>query len=170
MTKFIEEQMSQKKDLVLCEMIRFQTDRGLDKKEFNIDNEMKLIMEELLEAKGVKDDENKTYSKLMVRRLNSIVDMVIADEPERFVKPTDHDQVDAFCDAMEFLSGAILKKGYNPILALDEMTKQINSRTGKFIDGKFEKDRSPEAKAKEYQADFTNAKLVDKMENKAEAL
>ena len=54
MTKLLESQMSQGKDLVLCEMIRFQTDRGLDKKEFNIDNEMQLVMEELLEAKGVK--------------------------------------------------------------------------------------------------------------------
>ena len=159
MTKFLEEQMSQGKDLVLCEMIRFQTDRGLDKKEFNIDNEMQLVMEELLEAKGVKDDKDKTYSKLMVKRLNAIVDLVIAEDPANFVKPTEHDEVDAFCDAMEYLSGSILKRGYNPILALDEMGKQINSRTGKFIDGKFEKDRSPEAKAKEYQADFTKARL-----------
>lgn len=159
MTKFLEEQMSQGKDLVLCEMIRFQTDRGLDKKEYNIDNEMQLVMEELLEAKGVKDDKDKTYSKLMVKRLNSVVDLVIAEDPANYIKTTEHDEVDAFCDAMEFLSGAILKRGYNPIVALDEMGKQINSRTGKFIDGKFEKDRSPEAKAKEYQADFTKAKL-----------
>ena len=159
MTKFLETQMSQGKDTVLCEMIRFQTDRGLDKKEYNIDNEMQLVIEELLEAKGVKDDEYKTYSKLMVKRLNSVVKLVMEDEPERYVKPTEHDEIDAFADAMEFLSGAILKRGYNPIIVLDEMTKQINSRTGKFIDGKFEKDRSQEAKAREYQADFTKARL-----------
>ena len=159
MTKFLEEQMSQGKDLVLCEMIRFQTDRGLDKKEYNIDKEMQLVMEELLEAKGIKDDEFKTYSKLMVRRLNNVVALVISEEPERYVKPSEHDEVDAFCDAMEFLSGALLKRGYNPIIALEEMGKQINSRTGTFIDGKFEKDRSPEAKAKEYQADFNKARL-----------
>ena len=161
MTKFLETQMSQGKDLVLCEMIRFQTDRGLDKKEFNIDNEMQLVMEELLESKGIKDKKDKEYSKAMVASLNKLVDSVKMYEPDFYVEPTEDDTVDAFCDAMEFLSGAILKQGYNPIIALDEMTKQINSRTGKFIDGKFEKDRSPEAKAREYQADFTKAKLQD---------
>ena len=160
MTKFLETQMSQGKDLVLCEMIRFQTDRGLDKKEYNIDNEMQLVMEELLEAKGIKDDKLKTYSKAMVKALNVCVEEIKEYQPNDYIEPTEHDEIDAFADAMEFLSGAILKRGYNPILVLDEMTKQINSRTGKFIDGKFEKDRSVEAKAREYQADFTKAKLV----------
>ena len=160
MTKFLETQMSQGKDLVLCEMIRFQTDRGLDKKEYNIDNEMQLVMEELLEAKGVKDKKDKEYSKAMVKALSVLVESVRLYEPDFYVEPNEHDEIDAFADAMEFLSGAILKRGYNPIIVLDEMTKQINSRTGKFIDGKFEKDRSIEAKAREYQADFTKAKLV----------
>lgn len=159
MTKFLEEQMSQGKDLVLCEMIRFQTDRGLDKKEYNIDNEVQLVMEELLEAYGVKDKKDKEYSKAMVKSLKVLVESIRLYEPDFYEEPTEHDEVDAFCDAMEFLSGAILKRGYNPIISLAEMAKQINSRTGKFINGKFEKDRSPEAKAKEYQADFTKAKL-----------
>ena len=159
MTKFLETQMSQGKDLVLCEMIRFQTDRGLDKKEYDIDNEMQLVMEELLEAKGVKDKKDKEYSKSMVKALNVLAESVKLYEPDFYAEPNEHDEIDAFADAMEFLSGAILKRGYNPIIALEEMGKQINSRTGTFIDGKFEKDRSPEAKAKEYQADFTRARL-----------
>lgn len=159
MINYIQNLENKKTNEVLCEMIRFQTDRGLDKKEFSIDNELQLVMEELLEAKGVKDKKDKEYSKAMVKSLNVLVEAVRLYEPDFYVEPTEHDEIDAFADAMEYLTGAILKKGYNPIIALEEMSKQINSRIGKFVDGKFEKDRSIEAKAKEYQADFTKAKL-----------
>ena len=96
MTKFLETQMSQGKDLVLCEMIRFQTDRGLDKKEYDIDNEMQLVMEELLEAKGVKDKKDKEYSKSMVKALNVLAESVKLYEPDFYVEPNEHDEIDAF--------------------------------------------------------------------------
>ena len=50
MTKYLEVQENKTKDTVLCEMIRFQTDRGLNKKDFNIDDELLNIIEEMLEA------------------------------------------------------------------------------------------------------------------------
>lgn len=53
------------------------------------------------------------------------------------------------------------EKGYNFSLAMQETLKQINSRTGAWNEGlkKWVKDTSPEAKSKEYQADFDKCKL-----------
>ena len=58
-----------------------------------------------------------------------------------------------------YLRSPILKKRYNPIITLDEMAKEINSRIGTFKNGKFTKDKSIEAQAKWYKADFTKARL-----------
>lgn len=159
MTKFLETQMSQGKDLVLCEMIRFQTDRGLDKKDFNIDDELLNIIEEMLEAKGVKDKDDREFSKIVLDSFNSFVSYVSMYEKDYYSEPTDHTEVDAFCDIIEYATGGILKKGYNPVVSLDEMAKEINSRVGTFKNGKFTKDKSIEAQAKWYKADFTKARL-----------
>ena len=159
MTKFLETQMSQGKDLVLCEMIRFQTDRGLDKKDFNIDDELLNIIEEMLEAKGVRDKDDREFSKIVLDSFNSFVSYVSMYEKDYYSEPTDHTEVDAFCDIIEYTTGGILKKGYNPVVALDEMAKEINSRIGTFKNGKFTKDKSIEAQAKWYKADFTKARL-----------
>ena len=159
MTKFLEEQKSQNKDLVLCEMIRFQTDRGLDKKDFNIDDELLNIIEEMLEAKGVRDKDDREFSKIVLDSFNSFVSYVSLYEKDYYSEPTDHTEVDAFCDIIEYATGGILKKGYNPVVSLDEMAKEINSRVGTFKNGKFTKDKSIEAQAKWYKADFTKARL-----------
>jgi hypothetical protein len=58
-----------------------------------------------------------------------------------------------------FAAGSIRKLGYNPDIAMDEVIKVINSRTGTMINGKFTKDRSPEAVANWYEADFSKAKI-----------
>ena len=159
MTKYLEVQENNTKDTVLCEMIRFQTDRELDKKDFNIDDELLNIIEEMLEAKGVKDKDDREFSKIVLDSFNSFVSYVSMYEKDYYSEPTDHTEVDAFCDIIEYATGGILKKRYNPIITLGEMAKEINSRIGTFKNGKFTKDKSIEAKAKWYKADFTKARL-----------
>ena len=159
MTKYLEVQENNQKDTVLCEMIRFQTDRGLDKKDFNIDDELLNIIEEMLEAKGVRDKDDREFSKIVLDSFNSFVSYVSMYEKDYYSEPTDHTEVDAFCDIIEYATGGILKKRYNPIITLDEMAKEINSRVGTFKNGKFTKDKSIEAQAKWYKADFTKARL-----------
>ena len=159
MKKYLEVQENNTKDTVLCEMIRFQTDRGLDKKDFNIDDELLNIIEEMLEAKGVRDKDNREFSKIVLDSFNSFVSYVSMYEKDYYSEPTDHTEVDAFCDIVEYATGGILKKGYNPVIALDEMAKEINSRIGTFRNGKFTKDKSIEAQAKWYKANFTKARL-----------
>lgn len=53
------------------------------------------------------------------------------------------------------------KKGYDFFKCMQEVLKQINSRTGVWNDNlkKWVKDTSPEAKEKEYQANFDKCKL-----------
>lgn len=159
MKKYLEVQENNTKDTVLCEMIRFQTDRGLDKKDFNIDDELLNIIEEMLEAKGVRDKDDREFSKIVLDSFNSFVSYVSLYEKDYYSEPTDHTEVDAFCDIIEYATGGILKKGYNPVVSLDEMAKEINSRVGTFKNGKFTKDKSIEAQANWYKADFTKARL-----------
>jgi len=52
--------------------------------------------------------------------------------------------VDAFADIIVFATGSIVKLGYDPEKVMDEVLKEIESRTGKMIDGKFVKDLNVE--------------------------
>jgi hypothetical protein len=66
-------------------------------------------------------------------------------------------------DIIVFATGAIRKIGYDPDIAMDEVLKEIESRVGSVIDGKFTKDKSPEAVANWYKADFKKAKIKEKV-------
>ncbi len=148
---------------VLNEMIRFQTDRLLDKQDFNIEVATKNILEELMEAHGIVDtskEKKNERKEVLYRALVSIVNEVKMFERENFVEPTEEMIVDAFCDICEFAIGEPLKLGYDPIICLDEMQKEINSREGHIINGKFEKDRTKSAMKKWYYASYEKAKVV----------
>ncbi len=138
----------------LDEITRFQTDRDLDKKEFDWSVEATNIVEELLEAIGINDRNVALLSvgdmQLRIREKTQ-AGLVIA--------PTKVDQVDAFADVIVFACGALTKLGYDPEKVLLEVGKEINSRQGRMIDGKFTKDKSPEAKKHWYKACFDNCKL-----------
>lgn len=148
---------------VLDEMIRFQKERELDKKPFDIKVASLNILEELLEAHGVNDccKETKNERKeALYRALESLVNEVKLFTPEKYSHPTDDEIVDAFCDISEFAIGEPLKLGYDVELSLTEMAREINSREGEIINGKFEKYKTPEAKAKWYKADYSKAKVL----------
>ena len=141
------------------EITRFQTDRELDKKEFNWLNEATNIVEELLEALG--------YDVPKTRRpeLSTIIDGMVIRAQQQGVATRESAAVksvsivDAFGDIIVFACGALTKLGYDPEKVLDEVAKEINSREGEMIDGKFEKYLTQEAKDKWYKADFTRCKL-----------
>ena len=138
------------------EIVRFQIDRGLDKKEFDLLNEQTSIVEELLEANAL--DVSKSNRPLLKTMMKQFVEasLCIATPLEK----TKHYIVDALCDVIVFDVGGLLKLGYNPEIALQEAAKEINSREGSMVDGKFEKDLSDGAKAKWYTADYDKARRV----------
>ena len=82
----------------------------------------------------------------------------IGGEPSERVIEKDN-VVDAYSDVIVFAVGALMKLGYDPEKALLETAKEINSRVGEMVDGKFEKDLSPEAKTNWYKADYSKASL-----------
>jgi len=136
-------------------IMQFQTDRGLDKKPYNDLNEQTNIVEELLEAVGLNvSKENRDFLKLefdyfITRQLHLGV----------AVKTTEaNPEVDAYCDIIVFAVGALMKLGYDPKKALLEVGREILSRKGSMVNGKFEKDLSEEAKANWYKADFSKCK------------
>ncbi len=144
------------------ELIKFQTDRGLDKKEFDALNETANIIEELLESIGLnvaKEDRPQLKDKIEeFFTILSLSGIVTNDNPSSY--PSNFDQVDAYCDIITFATGALLKLGHNPEIAIDECGKEINSREGTYNPGskKWEKFKTPEAKAKWYKADYESCK------------
>jgi len=76
---------------------------------------------------------------------------------DKEIEPSKEQIVDALCDIKVFATGAIRKAGYDPDIAMDEVIREIESRIGKVVDGKFIKDKSPEAMKNWYKADFNKA-------------
>lgn len=124
-------------------IVKWQEERGLDKDPFNHVKETSFILEELLESTGYFD--SVTAREKALQYANDIVGET---------SPTPEQVVDAWADIIVFATGAIMKLGYNPSKVMDEVYQEINSRTGKMVDGKFVKD--PEAKL--YEANFKNCK------------
>ncbi len=148
---------------VFKELKRFQEDRLLNKQEFNLRVATMNILEELFEAHGISDSADRR----LVNDLYSIAFENIFELQEDLCslgitmeKPTIEDQVDAFCDIQVFADGEIGKLGYNNEKCMSEVAKEINSRTGEIIDGKFTKYKTPEAIAKWYKADFSNCRAI----------
>jgi len=124
-------------------IVQWNNERGLIEKGFNHEKEVSFIIEELLESTG-------NYNSINAReKANAIA----AD----ITQGAQHDPaviIDALFDTIIFATGAMAKLGYNPSDVMDEGFKEINSRTGTLIDGKFVKDTNVEM----YKADFTRCK------------
>ncbi len=135
------------------EIMKFQTTQGLDKQDFKWDNETMNITEELLEAKGY--DVPKTERPWLKTMADYLRARAATNPAIKWVRPSAHDMVDAFADIIVFAVGAIMKLGYNPEKVLKEVAKEINSRDGEMINGKFEKFTDEVSKSKYYKANFT---------------
>jgi len=123
-------------------MIKFQKDRLLDKQKFDLHNETVNIVEEVFELNGYSVPKEKRYDL----KKEFIEFMETFSEKHELKKETvTHEMaLDAFADMCEFSVGGMLKMGFCPKCVLLEMGKHINSRTGKIVDGKFQKDPNAE--------------------------
>jgi predicted HAD superfamily Cof-like phosphohydrolase len=125
-------------------IVQWNQQRGLLTKGFNHQKEVSFIIEELLESTG-------NYDSLTAReKAEEIASQITADSQEN----PEH-IIDALGDIIVFATGAMAKLGYNPSSIMNEVHKEIDSRTGTLIEGKFVKDLD----AQKYTADFTNCKL-----------
>ena len=92
---------------------------------------------------------------------NGFVSMIVEELGEFLEAKTDDGRIDAMADIVVFALGEMAKYGYNGDHVMDEVIKEISSRTGAYdpASKKWQKDKSPEAQARWYTADFTNCKL-----------
>lgn len=125
-------------------IVKWNDERGLIERGFDHSKEASFILEELLESTG-------NYDSITAReRAMGYANEIVGDARAKEVQI-----VDAMADIIVFATGAIAKNGYDPSKVMDEVYKEINSRTGKLIDGKFVKDKD----AKVYEADFSTCKV-----------
>ena len=140
------------------EIKRFVTDRQLDKMEFCYNDFVANVIEELLEIKGYdipkeKRPELKFAAKKALIRITDDLGII-----PKYGDVGLHNTVDAITDVRVFCIDATMKMGYDPECTLKEVGKEINSREGEIIDGKFQKYTTPEAKAKWYKASFVDCR------------
>jgi NTP pyrophosphatase (non-canonical NTP hydrolase) len=125
-------------------IIEWNRARGLIDRQFNHKIEASFIIEEVLESTGnIKSEEAR--------------ERALAYADEMIINPDGNPEsiVDALGDIIVYATGAMGKLGYDPSQVMEEVYKEINSRTGTLIDGKFVKDQN----AERYTADFTHCKL-----------
>jgi len=134
-------------------MIKFQKDRMLDKQPYQWSNESVNVVEELFEALGYDVPKSKR-ERLKDKFIEFVKDTAVEFGLEQ-KEITPEGIVDAFADICELGVGAIMKMGYCPKCVLLEMAKHINSRTGKIVDGKFQKDEN----VKTYEPEYSKCAL-----------
>lgn len=92
---------------------------------------------------------------------NGFVAMIV-EELGEFIESSDIEgRIDAMADIIVFAYGEIAKYGYDGDKVMDEVIKEISSRTGAYSPEtkKWQKDKSPEAQAKWYTANFNLCKM-----------
>jgi len=155
-------------------IVEWNKERGLIKTptDLVIENEMSYIIEEVIECMTNLDSTKANpIAKLIslaikngnVKTLASLIEehdlQYSQDGGDEPITPTGDQIVDACSDMKVFATGTTKKAGYDPDIAMDETLKEIESRVGTIIDGKFVKDKSDEAKLKWYKANYDIAKV-----------
>ncbi len=135
-------------------IVKWNIDRQMQNEEPTDYGVVYCILEELFEYLGLEDKDCKklagTYAKFMIQEAASFD--AVATEAQK---------IDALCDINVFSDGFILRHGHEPIIAMTETIKEINTRVGSFDEsnGKWKKDKSDEAKANWYIADRKISKM-----------
>ncbi len=124
-------------------IIEWRDARNLQSLGFDHTLQVSFIIEELLESTG-------RYTSSSARKKA----FKMAKEITEGSSPTDEQITDAFADIVVYAIGAVAAVGYDPEKVMEEVQKELDSRKGKVINGKFEKDENTPF----YKANFTNCK------------
>lgn len=92
---------------------------------------------------------------------NGFVSMIVEELGEFLEADTTEERIDAMADMIVFCYGEMAKYGYDGDKVMDEVIKEISSRTGAYNEEtkKWQKYKTAGAMAKWYSADFTKCKL-----------
>lgn len=135
-------------------IVKWNEDRLLIKtiEDLDIAKEISFVVEELIEMiSPMNSEECRGAAERITREIMKYSDGELDRERA----------IDGLCDIKVFATGTMRKLGYDPDLAMDEVLQEIETRVGSIQDGKFVKDKSPEAQANWYKADFTKADLIN---------
>ena len=130
------------------QIIKWQTDRNLDKMPYRHIDEITNIVEEVCETFNL----NRDYAE------NIVLDSYSDGDDGNI---SDENRVDAYFDICVYAIGAMLKLGYDPMKVFEEGLKEINERTGAY-DEKVGKWCKGEKKPNAYKADYSRCKLCNK--------
>lgn len=140
------------------EIERFQLERNLHVLPYDWNNEALNTLEEVFESGGWNIP--KESRKRVLGAILSISEDILSLDKDCVRKPITHeDHLDAHLDQIVFAVGAVMKLGYDPELALTETAKEINSRGGEMVNGKFEKYLGRKYTDKWYKADYKKAQV-----------
>ena len=123
---------------------RWNEERVLPILPFDHKKQVSFIIEELLESTG-------NFDSISAREKAED----IASEITKDANANPETVIDAFGDIIVFAVGVMVNLGYDPDKVMDEVFKEIDSRKGTIIDGKFVKDPN----AERYYADFTDCTI-----------
>jgi hypothetical protein len=131
------------------EIVRFAKDRGIDRLQPDNDEYVANVIEELLELGGysVPKEKRPQLRDLANNLLGNIVQVM---HLPRLGSVDKESRIDAIGDVAVFSLPELTKYNVDPSCILNEIAKEINSRTGKIVDGKFQKDEN----VKTYKAQF----------------
>ena len=129
------------------QIIKWQTDRNLDKMPYKHEDELKNILEEVIESFGM--------FSVFAREIAS---NIVFDLKEESFETDDEQKVDAYFDICVYAIGAMMKLGYDPMKVFEEGLKEINERTGAY-DAQVGKWVKQSKKDNAYKADYSKAKL-----------
>ena len=136
---------------------QWHKERLLDEQEYDPFNALTNDIEEILEGLGYKVPKEKR-SELRVL-IEPMIATLVSQLKLTYEKPNTEDIIDSCCDKIVFNIQNIEQLGYDPECCLNETIKEISTRTGSIIDGKFQKDTSEEAMSKWYVANYSKCKV-----------
>jgi hypothetical protein len=138
---------------------RFAEERKIDKLSPNDDDFAANILEEVLEHRGynITPETRNTLKD----KFNSFVANLEEDGVITFgaVKGIE-DKIDAIADIVVFSITEMMKFNYRPTCVLREVSKEVNSRKGKIVNGKFEKFKpGEEGYVEPYKANYKRCEV-----------
>lgn len=111
--------------------------------------------------KKIKEWSDERFITQQTPDKNGFVSMIVEELGEFIEADTTEGRIDAMADIIVFCYGEIAKYGYDGDKVMNEVIKEISSRTGAYSEEtkKWQKFKTIEAMALWYEADFTDCKL-----------
>lgn len=137
--------------------MRYRSERGMSNQKFDMEVFFRKTLEEDFELQGYP----KEFAKQFARELSSywITWRTAHSKVPDNIDDTEDCKIDALADGIMFRLEAIEQLGYDADKVIGETLKEIHSRRGEIIDGKFEKFMDEKSQSLWEQADYNSCRF-----------